>query len=1498
MRAVITVRDARRGTQAHVVVDAEPETPMNEIVDSIRSSLGSQPGWEQPGQETVAAASGSSDSFARSGLVDGAVLTIGEAAPGATLNQLEKAPARMVGGCPEGLVEVLFVSGGESGRVGRLKVGETLLGLDEVDGTVRFGSSVESESAVASVLVDIDGTVSVRSRDESTRVELETEEVTAESSYWLPGMQLHVGGSILTVRVALVSAAELIPSPDGGWLDYNRPPRLLPRVPVHTFRLPTPPPPPTRNNMPWITAMIPAVLGVTMAIAMKQPFYLLFAVMSPMMMIGNSMSTRKNGKQSHKHLLAEHKKTRLTIMDAVDAAVAEEQSGRRVAVPDAAELLLAARGPTRRLWERRSTDPDHLVIRVGIADQPSGVQLEDMAQLEFRRKSTGMTRAVPATLSISESGVIGVAGPGDWPRQLGRWILGQLAVLQSPRDLQVYVLSSHESAADWDWAHWLPHLRPAVGQEAFSLTGSDAETLGRRVAELSQLVADRLKEASAIGSRTSTFSPDVLVVLDGARRLRAMPGIVALLRDGPCVGVYILCLDAEERQLPEECTAVIIPRAAGELMIKKHHADDIDGVLADVISGRWFEEVARSLSPMRDASPSDADGLLPKAAQLLDVLGLEDPTAESIMSMWSGSGGRSTEAVIGISLDGPFSIDLVRDGPHGLVAGTTGSGKSEFLQTLVAALAAANRPDSMTFVLIDYKGGAAFSGCMDLPHTVGMVTDLDSHLVERALDSLRAELVRREYLLGLAGAKDIEDYYAHQGRGGHGIDLPRLVIVIDEFAAMAKELPDFVAGLIGIAQRGRSLGIHLVMATQRPSGVISPEIRANTNLRIALRMTDAGESSDVIDIPDAARISQSIPGRAYARLGHASIIPFQTARIGGARTVAASAATGADDASSAQTVPRRAPFVARLTTKQFAMPMPQPPRRAQAVTAQTDLSVLVTAIRDASSKLEIAVQHSPWLQPLAESISLEHLLELSPAGAGQSPGIAWAREDLPSSQEQQNAVLDLTRFGHLYIVGAPGSGRSQALRTIAVSAATNESPADVHIYGIDCGNGALASLASLPHCGAVTQRNQAERATRLIERLQSEMLRRHELLGAGNFANVTEQRRDGCEAGLPHLLVFIDRWENFLSTLGEIDGGRLADTLQDVLRDGASAGVHLIISGDRSLLGSRMGVLTEDKVVLRMTDRLDYSLANLNHKTIPAEIPPGRGYRAGSRIELQIALLGDDPSGQAQTAAVHKLGRDLAAAAAQVPAAQRPFRVDDLPKALDIDQALGFTGGVENGPMWALIGVGGDQLFAHGMDFENDAPTFVVAGPARSGRSTLLGVMACSLLRSGTELVLVCPRSSPLRELVDMRGVRALVTNADLAETDLAPHLDPDGTSTPVVLIVDDGELVVDSPARTWLRNYVRTAGDNRRGLILGGNAAEIGAGFSGWQVDARKNRRGALLSPQSTVDGDLVGVRVTRSMVSSKITPGRALVHLGTGDFLTLQIPSIVATARQSASV
>jgi S-DNA-T family DNA segregation ATPase FtsK/SpoIIIE len=988
-----------------------------------------------------------------------------------------------------------------------------------------------------------------------------------------------VGDTLLDLVPYQPPDAALRAAEDGAGLEFNRPPRLLPPGQGLRFALPRPPGRPERRPVPVLMAAVPVVLGVAMAYFLRQVYMLALAVFSPVMLLGSYLSDHRHGRKSYARQLAEYREHKARVdQDAREAAEAERLR-RRHDCPDPAAVLSIAAGPRRRLWERRRTDPDYLLLRAGTADLPSAVELTDPAADEHRRRRCWLIPDAPVTIPLPERAVVGVAGPTDVSRAAGRCLVAQIAVLHSPQDVQICILTDSTGRDAWAWARWLPHCRPAEAQNCAALIGNDPETVAARIAELQAIITARRKALRDQGASQDRFGHDIVVVFDGSRKLRSLPGAIGILREGGQACVYCICLDAEERLLPAECQAVAVAGPDGTLVVQQMSQPAVGPVRPEHVTADWAERVARSIAPVRDVGDDEDAAGLPQACRLLDVLGLEPPDAMAIAARWQ-AGGRSTTAVVGECYDGSFGIDLARDGPHALIAGTTGAGKSELLQTLIASLACANRPDAMAFVLVDYKGGSAFKDCVHLPHVTGMVTDLDAHLTRRALASLSAELTRRERILAAAGAKDIEDYTALAGREGRE-PLPRLVIVIDEFASLVRDLPDFVTGLVSIAQRGRSLGIHLILATQRPSGAVSADIRANTNLRIALRVTDAAESADVIEAPDAAYISRGTPGRAYVRLGHASLVPFQAGRIGGRRPGSRASA--------------ERPWVTPVDWTSLGRPEPRrPPTRSHAGEEVTDLTVLVEQIRRTVAALRIPSQHSPWLPPLPWALLLRDL----PSAGTRYPGrthadLPFGMIDLPGLQRQRPAVLSLDTFGHLMAAGAPRSGRSQLLRTIAASIAAGCSAADVHLYGIDCGNGALLPVADLPHCGAVVTRTQPERAARLLGRLAAELTRRQDLLAEGGFASIAEQRA-AARRGLPHIIVLLDRWEGFTTTLGEANGGALTDVITQILSEGASAGVHLIMAGDRSLLAGRIAAMCEDKLVFKLADADDYALAGLH----------------------------------------------------------------------------------------------------------------------------------------------------------------------------------------------------------------------------------------------------------------------------------------------------------------
>lgn len=1456
VRINVSVRDAHTESIA-VVVDAEPSTSVGHFAAELARVLAPAGRAEAVpplylGREPL----DHEQTLYAAGVRDGVDLGLGVPLPAEET--------------AEGAVELRIVSGPGAGSIYQLPPGHYDIGSGPA---CRVRLSDGTPAQAARIVVRVDSTVRLTSVDSAVDGARLDGEVLSEAADWPEGSQLDVGGNLLELSSTKPARAPLTRAPDGLGLEFNRPPRFVPASSDLRFRLPTEPAKPEKRAIPLLPILLVPVAGAVVAILVTGRWSFIFlALISPLGALLTQFGGRKQNQVSYQERLKEHQVSMARVRADITSAVLMEQHNRRLSFPDPASLLRMASQPSERLWERRWGDADFLDVRVGTADVASSIVVEDPALDEHRRKTTPELIEVPVPVSIRNSGVVGVAGAHA--ATLASWMVAQAAVLHNPADLRVCVLTSAEGERAWSWTRWLPHAQ-AQSEDACLFIGTTAESVARRVGELGQVVANRLALGGKAPRGGVAGMPDILVVIENARKVRSLPGVVALLREGPAVGVYTICLEREERLLPEECGAVVVPGAGG-LDVRVSGAALMTGVRPDSPRADWYEQVSRSLAPLRGVGDSE-DAALPKAVRLLDILGVEPPTAEVITAGWAVSG-RSTRAVLGIGYDGDFAVDLVRDGPHALIAGTTGSGKSELLQTLVAALAVANRPDEMTFVLVDYKGGSAFAECADLPHTVGLVTDLDTHLVERALISLGAELRRREHLLAVAGAKDLVDYQDKRNRGAALGPLPRLLLVIDEFASMVRELPNFVAGLVNIAQRGRSLGIHLVLATQRPSGAVTGDIRANTNLRIALRTTDTNESRDIIDAPDAGEISSSAPGRAYARLGPNALLPFQSGRVGGRRP--------AENAVAADVTPVS---VMEVGWRELGSPIPRGIERGagQSQGAVTDLAVLTEAVARAAESAGIGRQPSPWLPALPELVQMSELPTAGrPAPEGALPGpVGYGLVDLPAEQSREDLAFDLDRSGHLHIIGSQRTGRSQTLRTLAAALSMAHSVEDFHLYALDCGNGALNAMTSLPHCGAVVDRNQVERLGRLLDRLCAELATRQALLGGRGVADLAELR-GLLPAGErpPHIMLMVDRFEVFEREFATFDNGSYMERMLRLMRDGAGVGIHLVLAGDRVLGSGRFAGTTEDKIVLRMNDRTDYSAVGLNARDVPEELPPGRGLRAQDMSEVQIAVLGPDVSGGGQALVLTVLGETLTARESGVPAHRRPMRLDVLPDRISYADARALRDPSEAAAMRPMVGVSGDTLTLVGPDL-TEVPTFVVAGPPRSGRSTVLAAIARSLLEAGTGLLVLAPRRSPLRNLAGTPGVCAVITDPDVGQSDFREALRKIPEDTGVVL-VDDAELMMQSEIGPDLVALARGAAGNGWGLVVGGNAEAMSLGLAGWIGQVKRNRAGLLLSPQSITEGELLGVRLSRGVIGQAPQLGRGYLHLGDGTLRTVQVP------------
>jgi S-DNA-T family DNA segregation ATPase FtsK/SpoIIIE len=1558
VKLLITTVDGERRERRDVFVNAAAGTPVRRLAPQLLSAhRGTALAGPDEGGLAGDVALYLGDrlldpeaTLASAGIRDGSTIGIGEpvAAAGTSYGPArhEMPTPSAPGSAPE--VELQVIGGPQAGRVHLLGLGTHLLGPVE-DSSVRLEGDGVPEAGLR-LAVRPDGTVITVLPDGEAHVRMslpeappprpradvvalppepvpdsdsdsdseepdETDELPRGWTQWPLDGELVLGEHLLRVARPTEADAAVVPSPKGAGLDFNRPPRLLPPLQPETFRLPGPPEPPKRRPIPFMVMIAPMFLGVGMVYFFHSYYFLMFMLLSPIMGMGNWISGRRGGRKEFLRAVANYRLRRASLEADVRAKVDAEREVRVASSPDPAVVGLMAVGPGTRLWERRRSDPDNLILRIGTTRQQSLLQLDDASREDNHRTAFWQIPDMPIGLDIAGSQVVGIAGAEEPARALARWAVAQAAVLHSPRDLKICVLTDSGAADSWEWARWLPHARSGLSSSQENapviLLGNDPETVANRVTELINLIRTRTLAQQATLRGALLSEPDLLVVLDGARELRDVPGMVQVLKEGPARGIYLLCIDREERMLPEEASAVV-SIAKDTLTLRRTGLPDVTGIRPDYVTPQWAERLARGIAPVHDVTP-DATGGLPDQVSLLDLLDLEPPSGQVVAQRWSRRPA-STSVLVGQGFDRPTSLDLVKDGPHALIAGTTGSGKSELLQTFVAALAAVNHPDELTFVLVDYKGGSAFKDCVRLPHTLGMVTDLDSHLVQRALASLTAELIRREHMLATAGAKDHPEYRALRRRDPHLPPMPRLLLVIDEFATLAREIPDFIPGLVGIAQRGRSLGLHMVLATQRPAGVVTNDIRANTNLRISLRVTDVTDSTDVLDVPDAASISSATPGRALVRLGHRSAMSFQTAYVGAPRPEAAAAAPGPQegegrslsgaDALAALTGAEEEPAVDNESTL-WTTPLPWQ-RLGRAVEAPqdeeedfpllaedegpTDLMALVDAILEAARLTGHEPQPSPWLPPLPVSLDLSDLpAPAAPTGDGRLVPAAWAREDLPALQAQPPVLMDLNEYGHLYIMGMPRSGRSQTLRTIASALARANSSADLHFYAVDAAGGALTALSALPHTGAVVPRADIERLNRLLNRLTAELVRRQELLAAHSAGTLTELRGTLPADRRPaHIVLLIDGWDTLNALIVDIEDGRMVSQVAMLLREGAAAGIHVIASSERALMGGRIAALNDNKLLLRMNDVGDYVMHGIERQRVPSAMAPGRGFRTEGGSEIQVAMLPAGPSGQEQAEALRQIGAEAARRDQGVPAAARPFRIETLPSAVSFKEAYARTAPGDRRPMVGMVGLGGDNVAPVWVDFSGVAASYVIAGPPGSGRSTALASLAVSLLRGGTGVVALAPRESPLRGLEGRRGA-AVITSLTPTEQDLMAALEAVGRGGPAVVLVDDADLLAMTPADNLLRDIASSGRDRSLGLVCAGPAEALVSPLSSWIGQVRRSRKGLLLSPQSIGEGDILGLRLPHNVIRVNRVPGRGFTTDSAGDLLTVLVPETV---------
>ncbi|WP_144711516.1 FtsK/SpoIIIE domain-containing protein [Curtobacterium pusillum] len=1441
----------RPGTDATFVVDATDVTSVAEVA----AGLGVDVAAIAPGADPTT-------TLAEAGILNGATL------PARAPSELPPGRPRLevVGGPFSGETVALPLDGplriGSSGAM-ELCIADPFLRPHHATVSLDHGAPVDTPvglaagplRAVLTVIGDDTGGVAVNGRP------------VAGSTDVVPADVIQIGSSVFRIGIEPHADADLAPD-EVGMRGFNRTSRIMPPATPPTVVLPGDQPDDVdKTPMPWLSAVIPVVLGVTMAFVFARPIMLMMAAASPVMVVGTFLTQRSRAKKKGVKTFEEWRQDIADTRGRIARLVREQRLDSWYRSVDPVVVRDIATRPLARLWERRKRDADALHVRVGVAEVPLAANFQGGSSKHVGAHHVGVAPA-PVDVDLG-AGVVGVAGPGDVTRALVRSMLAAVATLRSPRDTRIVVVCGDDGALDWAWTQWLPHAQQA-DDGALALLGNTDDARRERLRDLAALVQTRSRAGSTI--RAADFDTDVIVVVDGAREYRTLPGMVQVLEQGARVGVHVIAIDSDRARLPEEARSVIAVDPDDRSLARlESDAEYHASVLLDGLSLPTAERIARSLCSIRHVSGVGDEGMLPTSVRYVDLLGVDLDDPAPIVARWQRSP-RRTHVVVGASADGEFAIDIAAEGPHALVAGTTGSGKSEFLQALVVSLAMANRPDALNFVLVDYKGASAFADCSRLPHTVGMVTNLDARETERALTSLDAELKRRETALRIPelNVKDVDAAWAKDPDAAARNGLARLMIVIDEFAELKTEHPDFIDGLVRIARVGRSLGVHLVLATQRPSGVITPEMQSNINLRVALRVTDRADSTDVLGSPEAALISQSTPGRGFVRAGLGAVPSgFQTARVAGIRQ-------------GVQRVQKQLPKVAAVDWEGLAYAPRFPVKRHAAAPVDhddTDLRALVDVVTRATESMGIPKNASPWLMPLPALLPLAQVA----GGAGAPTTLTLGIEDVPAQQTQRPLVWDLEAGTHVLFLGAALSGRTTALRTVLAQAVERMSPSDLHLYVIDHGNGGLLPLAQAPHTGAVVTPLEPARLPRLMDRLVGELARRQAVLSQAAVGTIVQQRRAAASDAerLPYVIVAVDGWDRATSSMQPEDLLPIRDQMTRILREGPAAGIRVAVTGDRTVASDKIAGFISEQYVLPMRDTNDYRSAGVMVRELPETVPPGRVLFGPTVREAQLAVLGQDASAEAQAAALRGTVETARArwADATGPA---PFHVDALPGRISLAAAQDLPVAVRSNPDGPTIGVGGDELARITLDWPS-AGGFQVVGERGTGRSTALTAIAHQLVWTGAPVIAVATKDSVFTTWAKEVGVPLLTD--PMGFMDLAPALGRyDDQTVPVTVLIDDAELVSNTPLENSLM------GEKARFVfVVATNPDAAAKTFSGPYGEVRRTQEGMLLSPTSALMGtQLFGQKVPKWMVGRQPAGGGALHRRG--EWTQVQVPDPAA--------
>ncbi len=1150
---------------------------------------------------------------------------------------------------------------------------------------------------------------------------------------------------------------------------YQRSPRFLRPIPSGEVEVSGPPYGSQKPTISWISVLLPpiamVIISLVMASMMQGAYiYLTLAMtmVTVIVSIANYLSQLRKFKNDEKKRVLSYseylKKTRAEL----EAKRQQHKDILNETHPNISTCIQRVENLDRKLWERTPANEDFLDIRVGRGSEPFRFTVKT-PRIEISIEKDPLKNEpekivddfltvddVPVSVSLAKEGTVGLIGDRSEMLKIAQGMLVQIATNHAYDEVKIVCIYPEHEAGQWEWMRWLPHVWDDSRQIRF--LAKDKQGAHEILESLYETI--RMRENLRLSDpkyRDAMQLPYLVFFLADAALVQNEPIMNYLINNNQHLGVSSVFLFNSLEMLPKECNSIIDAHPVRGLL--SHRYDSTHKVqfeLDDTELGD-LDYFARRMAPIRNKELALAMSV-PNKVTFLDIFGVTSTEGLNVLERWAKARpykdlavpiGKKT-AVDNLELD----IHEKKHGPHGLVAGTVGSGKSELLQTVILSLAVNFHPHDVTFVIIDYKGGGMANCFVGLPHVIGSISNLSSNEISRALISIKSELKRRQAVFAQHNVNSINDYICLYKEGKAEQPLPHLIIVVDEFAELKADQPEFMRELVSAARLGRSLGIHLILATQKPSGVVDDQIWSNSRFRLCLKVQEAGDSREVLKKPDAANIK--VTGRCYLQVGNDEVFEQFQSAWSGAEYDAAKCNRSSEE-------------VALLNLNGSRKKAALEDTQLFSTDKVTQLKAVVDYIADTAKAQKIPMLDGPWLPPLPERLYLEDIRNDGEGWDGDTwqPVDSWVAPvigllDDPVNQMQTPLNIDLGRDGHLAIYGAPGTGKTVLLQSIITSLALTHTPNEVNIYALDFGGRTMGLFSELPHLGGVVLPEDEEKLSKLLKLLTKELESRKRSFSDIGVSSMPAYRKAKGE-NLPAIVVIIDNY----SALSELYPDT-EDKLVPLSREGSNYGIHLVISAN-STNAIRFKVSQNIKlaVALQMADRGDYiSIVGRTDGLEPGNVP-GRGLiKNNPPLEFQTAL----PTDAQNEALMAYEMKNLFKAMHAKWQGRRAKPIPVLPDVLPISDLL------DNDDVKELVKAR-QHLIPVGLDTEDLEPVFVdlldsfcflVSGQLNSGKTSFLKTFVSLCVNCPpfpqTELYLIDSPQMGLTGLSDAASVRDYIT--------------------------------------------------------------------------------------------------------------------------------------------